>query len=254
MRTLPSGAQVDLFETLDSTSAETKRRAARGEVTPLWVVAREQTAGYGRRGRAWESQLGNFAGSLVFRPEGDPADFPQLSFVCAVAVRAALQKWAHEDRLALKWPNDILADGGKIAGLLLERIEMEGAPLVSMGVGVNIASSPQGMAYPTAKLADILAKSKVAPAVEDLLAAVDAAFWSAYEQWKAEGFQAIRKTWLRYAKGIGAAIRVQLPNETLNGYFEGLDDAGALILRQGDGRRVITAGEIMFGDPRAETI
>lgn len=248
MQRLPSGARLDLFDRIDSTSAEAKRRAAAGETGPLWILAREQTSGYGRRGRPWESRFGDFAGTFLFRPDRDPATFAQLSFVAGLAVYHALSDYADENVLALKWPNDVLLAGKKIAGLLLERIESESGPLVSVGVGVNIVSAPAGTPYPTARLIDRLRTGRAVPEPADLAVAIDREWGAAYTVWAREDFSVTRDKWLRVAKGVGEAIRVNLPGETLEGVFDGVDETGALILRQGDARRIITAGEIMFGD------
>jgi BirA family biotin operon repressor/biotin-[acetyl-CoA-carboxylase] ligase len=245
VKTLFGGARIELYETLDSTSSEAKRRAADGECGPLWIVALEQTAGYGRRGRAWESGAGDFAGTFLFAPDGDPASFGQLSFVVALAAYDALETYAPAGALSLKWPNDVLADGAKLAGLLLERIDHEGRACVAFGIGVNIASAPKGLPYATAKLA---ALTKTPPSPEDLAAAIDLAFQRRYRTWLNDGFSPVRDAWLRRAKGIGESVRVRLPDEEVFGLFEGLDETGALILKQGDARRLINAGEIMFGE------
>ncbi len=246
MQRLPSGAGLETYDTIDSTSAEAKRRAAAGDTGPLWILAREQTAGYGRRGRAWQSGAGNFAGSFLFSPESDPASFGQLSFVAAIALLFALSEYARDGVLELKWPNDILCEGGKLSGLLLERIDHEDAARVALGVGVNIIAAPPDLPYRAAKLIDVM--DSAPPTPEELARRIDHHFWNFYAAWVKDGFARIRETWLNHARGLGEPILVRLPGEEARGYFEGLDDAGALILRQGDARRFITAGEIMFGD------
>ncbi len=246
MQRLPTGARLETFDTIDSTSAEAKRRAAAREAGPLWILAGEQTAGYGRRGREWDMGAGNFAGTFLFSPEGDPASFGQLSFVAAIAVLFALSEYARDGVLALKWPNDILCGGAKISGLLLERIDHDDKALVALGIGVNIAAAPDDLPYPAAKLID--AMDGAPPTPEELVVRIDHHFWNMYMAWGKLGFAQIRETWLKHARGVGEPIVVRLPGEELRGYFEGLDETGALILRQGDACRYITAGEIMFGD------
>ncbi len=248
MKRLPSGARLEIFDTLDSTSAEAKRRVADGHAEPSWIVAREQTAGYGRRGRPWESGRGNFTATYVFAPYGDPADHGQLSYVVALGVIEALDGYAIDGALALKWPNDILAGSDKIAGILLEAVNMDARAYVCVGIGVNLRSAPQIADYPTARLADNLRAGAPLPAPEKLAAQIDEQFAAYYAIWRRDGFGPIRTAWLARAKGIGAMVRVRLPNEEFSGIFRDLDEAGALVLIVDDAERRITAGEIMFGD------
>lgn len=246
MAKLPSGAAVDIFDTLDSTSLEAKRRAATTSLltSPQWFVALKQTAGYGRRGRAWEQDAGDFAGTLLFRPDEPPERLGQISFVAALAVASALDEYVSAAKVVFKWPNDILANGGKIAGILLERVASAGAPLVTVGIGVNIVSKPRGVAYPTTRLVDI---AGAVPSPEDLAARIDRHFWVFFSEWKTRGFAEIRRLWLERAQGVGREVTVRLPNEEIGGVFEGLDETGALILRLDAGKRIISAGEVFFG-------
>lgn len=248
MAALSSRTRIEVFDTLGSTSAEARRRVAQGERGPLWFVARRQTAGYGRRGREWQSAAGDFAGTLVLTPEGNPSLHSQLSFVAALAVRAALSEFIDENRLTLKWPNDVLADDAKIAGLLLERFEGPGEPVIGLGIGINIVSAPKGMPYPTARLRDLMQQSVSAPGIEQVVEAIDQSWDHHYGMWRDKGFATIREHWLNHAKGVGAPIGVRLPQETVAGIFEGLDPNGALVLRQGNEKRIISAGDVFFGE------
>ncbi len=248
MKRLPSGARLEIFDRLDSTSAEAKRRAAAGAIEPAWIFAREQTAGYGRRGRPWESGLGNFAATYVFEPAGRPGDLGQLSYITALAVAEALDGYAIDGALALKWPNDVLLGGAKIAGLLLETVDVGGRVILCIGIGVNLNAAPRGLEYPVARLADHLRPGVSSPAPETLAAQIDEQFAAYYALWRRDGFSPIRAAWLARAKGVGAKVRVRLPNEEFSGIFTDLDETGALVLKVGDAERRITAGEIMFGD------
>jgi BirA family biotin operon repressor/biotin-[acetyl-CoA-carboxylase] ligase len=239
MARLPSGTALEIFDTLDSTSLEAKRWAADGESGPRWFVALTQTAGYGRRSREWEQRAGDFAGTLLFKPAAPADRLGQLSFVVALALAAALDEFIAEEKLTLKWPNDVLVEGGKCAGILLENL----GGVLSVGVGVNIVSKPQGLAYPTARLVD---QAKAPPAPSALLARLDDHFWRIYGQWQREGFAPIRNAWLARAAGMGKEIEVRLPNETIAGTFDGIDETGALILRSAAGTRTIAAGEVFF--------
>lgn len=244
---LPSGARLEIYDRLDSTSAEAKRRADDGERGPVWIMAREQTAGYGRRGRYWESGLGNFTATYLFEPGGDLSRHGQLSYVAALGVIEALDRYVIPNMLTLKWPNDVLAGSDKIAGILLESVTQDRRSVVSMGVGVNLQSAPTGLEYPTARLADNLRAGVDAPTPDDLAVRIDEQFTAHYDIWRRDGFAAIRKAWLIRAKGVGAPVRVRLPGEEFSGIFQDLDDDGALVLRIGDTERRVAAGEIMFG-------
>ena len=245
---LSSGARLEIFDRLDSTSAEAKRRAENGEHGPVWILAREQTGGYGRRGRHWDSGFGNFTATYLFEPGGDPSRHGQLSFVAALGVIEALDRYVAPGALCLKWPNDVLAGSDKIAGILLESVTQNKRSVVCMGIGVNLRSAPLNVDYPTARLADNLRVGAETPDAEEFAARVDDQFAAYYDMWRRSGFAPIREAWLERAKGIGSIIRVRLPAEEFSGVFEDLDADGALLLRNSDGQRRISAGEIMFGE------
>lgn len=239
MKKLPSGTTLEIFDTLDSTSAEAKRRAEAGQAGPCWFLALSQTAGYGRRGRGWEQRAGDFAGTLLFRPDASLERWGQISFIVALALAASVDEVVGEDKVALKWPNDVLIEGGKCAGVLLENL---GGSL-SIGVGVNIVTAPENMPYRVARL---IGHAAPPPSPQALLKSLDAHFWAFYGSWRAHGFAPIREAWLARAVGLGAAVTVRLPHEEISGVFEDMDESGALILRSGAGTRTIAAGEVFF--------
>lgn len=239
-----SGASLVLFQRLDSTSLEAKRRAADGVRGPVWIVALEQTAGYGRRGAPWVQSPGDVAATYLFDARAKSEALGQLSFVAGLAVAEAITHFAPRAQLSLKWPNDVLAGGRKIAGILLELVSgRSGTPLVAMGVGVNIVSKPDVVDYPTARLIDHL--DGAPPPPPEFLRELDASFerWSAL--WREAGFEAIRKAWLDSAAGLGAKISVRLPGETIEGVFQDLDQTGALVLDCDGTRRLVSAGAIL---------
>lgn len=236
-----SGARVEIFDTLDSTSLEAKRRAASGETGPLWIIALEQTSGYGRRGAAWVQEHGDVAATFLFRPDAPAADLPQLSFVAALAVADAIGRLACAP-LTLKWPNDILANGGKLAGILLELVGPE-PPLIALGIGVNVVSAPSKLDYPTARLLDLVEGAPPHPRA--FVQAIDEAFEVRRRKWEKEGFADVRREWLERAERRGRSVKVKLPGETLEGVFEDLDSTGALVLDLGGERRTIAAGSIL---------
>jgi BirA family biotin operon repressor/biotin-[acetyl-CoA-carboxylase] ligase len=246
-RPLPSGARLEIIETLDSTSLEAKRRAASGEAGPLWLIALRQTAGYGRRGAAWRQQEGDIAATFLFRESAPVETLPQLSFVAALALGDAIRRHAPQADLTLKWPNDVLARGGKIAGLLLELIGTAPSPdhagvLVALGAGVNVVSVPEGLDYPTARLVDFAAAT---PHPRAFVETLDETFDAWRRRWRAEGFSSVREEWLAHAEGLKRRIRVRLPGETVEGVFEDLDSDGGLILDCGGVRRAIAAGAVL---------
>ncbi|HBK91323.1 MAG TPA: biotin--[acetyl-CoA-carboxylase] ligase [Parvularcula sp.] len=233
-------SRIEVFPTLDSTSLEAKRRAALGEAGPLWIIALKQTAGYGRRGSEWLQEEGDIAATFLFRAQAPAERLPQLSFVAALALTEAIARFAPRAPLALKWPNDVLANGAKLAGLLLELVDA--GPLVALGAGVNIVSAPKGVAYPTARLIDFMREPPPAPRA--FVEALDETFEFRRRQWANEGFAPIRADWLDRAAGRGQRLRVNTPAGAVEGVFEDLDLSGALILNSDGERRAVAAGAV----------
>jgi BirA family biotin operon repressor/biotin-[acetyl-CoA-carboxylase] ligase len=239
-----AGARHLSFDALGSTNAEALARARAGERGPLWISARSQEAGRGRRGNAWISPPGNLYATLLLI-DPSPAIFaPQLSFVAALALHDGLGECAPRlgPALKLKWPNDLLLGKAKLAGILVEG-ESDSRFAVAVGIGVNCVSHPADTSFPATDLAE----AGVSTTPDDLLAALAAAMAQRLEQWqRGEGFSGIRTAWLKRAAGLGQPIRVRLPERELAGRFHGLDDAGRLQLEQPGGMTLVTAGEV-FG-------
>jgi BirA family biotin operon repressor/biotin-[acetyl-CoA-carboxylase] ligase len=234
------------YETLGSTSAEALALARAGERGPFWVTARSQSAGRGRRGSAWTSPPGNLYATLLLPEPSPPPAAPQLSFVAALALHDAVVECAPAlaASLQLKWPNDLLLGEAKLAGILIEG-ENAREFLVVIGIGVNCASHPPDTAYPATNLG--AAGALVTP--EQVFAALGAAMQRRLDRWRrGEGFADIRADWLKRAAGLGLPIRVRLPERELCGRFEGLDEAGRLLLAGAGGLTVVAAGEVFnFG-------
>ena len=213
-----------------------------GEGHGTAVLAIEQTAGRGRRGRPWFSPPGNFYCSIILDPGPDPARSSDLVFVAAVALRGALAGLAPLSQFACKWPNDILCDGAKVAGTLLEVMDAR----VILGVGVNIvAAPPAGITqYPATSLA---AAGSVADA-DAVYAAFTDQLGTWYALWRDQGFAHVRQAWLDHAIGVGHPVTVRLADASvLEGRFGGLDARGALLLDAADGtRRPVLAGDVFF--------
>ena len=234
---LPASIRLVPVNRIDSTNAEALRRAAAGAPSGTLVWARSQERGRGRHGRRWQSPPGNLYASLLLAPRCARRDWSQVSFVAAVAVVDALAVVAPALSVRFKWPNDILAPGGKIAGILLEATP-NGAGLV-IGVGVNVAIHPPG--------ATSLFAEGARPPVGEVLAAYAAAVMDWTVQWEALGFNLVRKAWMDRAAGLGDTIDVRLPHEKLRGIFRTLDRSGALVLDAGTGSpRRIAAGEVFL--------
>lgn len=243
--------RTDWLDSVDSTNEEAKRRAAAGERGPLWIAARVQTAGHGRRGRAWDSAPGNLFCTLLLRIEADPAACAQLAFAAGLAAAETADHWVPSDLVRLKWPNDVLVAGGKVSGCLLETGEDGQGRWLAVGVGMNLASAPAGTPFPATHLAAHLAPGAAAPAPEQALDRLAAAFDRWQEIWKADGFAPLRTAFLARAAGLGEPIVARLADGSeLSGAFEDLDETGALILREPSGtRRAISAGDIFFPSP-----
>lgn len=201
-----------------------------------WLVARSQTAGRGRQGRQWQSPPGNFHGStlVVLRPDDPPA--PSLSLASGLALIGAAQIAAPGAELQLKWPNDLLLGGAKLAGILLER---SGDRIVA-GFGVNLVEAPILEGRATAALASAITPQAFAPLIA-------AAFARALETWRS--VDSLAEAWLARAHPIGTPLTVNAaPGEQVSGLFDGLEFGGALRLRLADGSvRVMHAGDVSLG-------
>ncbi len=243
---------VVVFEDLDSTNAEARRRADAGERGPVWLLARRQSAGRGRRGRAWDAGQGNLTATLLLTLDKPPLQAAQLAFVAALAVGRMADAYIPGGLARFKWPNDILIEGKKASGMLIESGAAVGGGLwLAVGIGINLADYPQDVEQPATALAQYLRHDVIrAPTQDEALEALSAAFNAVLTQWLAEGFEPIRQAWLARAVGIGGSCTARLDNETVSGTAQGLDADGALLLRLPGGQsRRITAGDIFFGAP-----
>ncbi|WP_111431708.1 biotin--[acetyl-CoA-carboxylase] ligase [Rhodobacteraceae bacterium DSL-40] len=247
----PASVGRSVHEALDSTNAEALRRIAGGETGPFWILAGRQTMGRGRRGRGWSSLPGNFYASYAFTPPGGPAEAALRSFTAALALHDALVDATGRPQLfALKWPNDVLLSGHKLAGILLETgAGPRHAPVaLVIGIGVNLAASPDAAALeagavPPISLAEATGISVPPAEFLDLLA-------PRFEHWEArlrrEGFGPIRAAWLARAARIGEEVTARLPGREIRGIFRSLDESGAILLDTASGRVALPAAEIFF--------
>ena len=231
---------------LGSTSDEAKALAAAGAPAGTVIWALEQTGGRGRLDRRWSSPRGNLFSSFLLRPEATPAQAAELGFVAALAVADAVASFiAQPDDIRLKWPNDVLVDGAKIAGILLEARSASSGLVdwVVLGIGINIAAAPEGTPYPATCVAGL---TQTAPSVETVLEALATSLAHWLDIWDRRGFPPIREAWLDRARGLGETLQIRQGNATLSGRFLDLDLDGALVLETETGVRRITAGDVYF--------
>ena len=217
--------EIKQFNSLTSTNI-TARDYPIGSI----VMAETQTAGRGRYGRVWQSPRGNLYVSFVF--ESNPMRDKYLSFLTGLALAESLPEF----NVRLKWPNDVLLEGKKVAGILLETTGNK----IIVGIGVNLVSNPdKNMLYPTANLGGRLSPIGL---VKRLMIQYDALF----DVFNKKGFKKIRARWLDLATGVGETISVHLPTEELIGTFKGISDDGALLLKIGKKVRSVTAGDVFL--------
>jgi BirA family biotin operon repressor/biotin-[acetyl-CoA-carboxylase] ligase len=237
---------VEVYDELDSTNLEARRRAEAGAEGPVWICALHQSAGKGRRGRAWSTQTGNLAATLLFVTDKRPIEAAQASFVAALAAHELAETCLGAGAARLKWPNDLLVHERKAAGILVESgARPDGRLWLAVGVGVNLRHAPDNVERPATAIADHMAGPPPAPA--DALDVLARAFERWRQVWEREGFAPIGRAWTERAHGIGARCEARLTHETLQGVAEGLEPDGALRLRLDGGQvRRITAGDVFF--------
>lgn len=244
---VPPGWSLLHLPSTGSTNAEARALAGQGAPEGTVVWADVQTAGRGRQDREWKSGGENLLFSVIVRPDCGLAESGQLSFMSAVALAEAVEILEPAVRLVCKWPNDLLGGNGKLCGILLEGCGLKnGKPdAVIVGIGLNMTWLPEGETlYPASSLAQEGAELSREAVLEAFLGRFSA--W--IDCWKAEGFGPLREAWLTRAKGLGGPVTVRLPNETVHGVFETLDEDGALVLSgQPEGTRLIRAGDVFFG-------
>ena len=253
-RALSAGYKLAAFERTGSTNTDAVERAPAGEPGPMWFVTSAQTAGRGRRQRAWIAPKGNLAASVLEVLDIAPAVAATIGFAAGLAEEAALEKVSLEaalrlgpdrPRYALKWPNDVLAGGKKLVGIGLEAEAVGDRLAVVVGIGTNVVAAPEGTPTPAVSLAAL----GVQISAEELFSALSDAWVEFLGIWdNGRGFAEIRKLWLARACGLGERVAINTGTMTLEGIFDTIDDTGCLIVRTADGRRLpVAAGEVFFG-------
>lgn len=237
--------RVETSAEIDSTNDALKARAQRGAEEGIVLRADVQTAGKGRRGRKWVSEAGNLYTSLLLRPTKTPAEAATLGFVMAIALGRLLRA-VLKAPVEHKWPNDVLVDGCKISGILLESGGITGGKVdwLVLGIGVNLRHHPAETLYPTT---DLLAAGGPVLTPDQALDLLLAEFRPLYAAWVAGGFAALRADWLAHCRGLGEPIVARLERDEISGRFEDIDADGTLLIRTDDGAlKRIAAGDIFL--------
>jgi BirA family biotin operon repressor/biotin-[acetyl-CoA-carboxylase] ligase len=254
-RAAAAGYKLATFDKTGSTNSEAMQRAREGERGPMWFVTTEQTAGRGRRQRAWIAPRGNLASSILEVMDVTPAVAATLGFaaglsleaaVRAVSVEAALRTGGADPfKFGLKWPNDVLAGGKKLTGILLEAEAVPGGLAIVVGIGTNVIAAPEGTPTPATSLHAL----GIEVGAEELFRALSDAWVEFRAIWdNGRGFAEIRKRWLERAAGLGEKVAIHAGAETIEGIFDTIDEAGCLVVRTAEGRRLpVAAGEVYFG-------
>ncbi len=245
-----AGYRLETHDNVSSTNFLALFHAQRDPLAtdPLWITARQQSAGRGRGSNSWYSPSGNLYATLLLRNPADAKVAPQLSFVAALAVHDAILERASglRGKLTLKWPNDLLCEDKKIAGILIESNNLGAGLAVGIGVGVNCVAHPWKADFPLAFPATDLRTAGAEVAAEDLFLSLSRTMVERLEQWRGGvGFALVRADWLARSAGLGGEMQARLPNRTLLGRWAGLDETGCLLLRLDDGTlERIAAGEV----------
>ena len=253
-RALSAGYKLAAFERTGSTNTEAIEHARSGERGPMWFVTSEQTAGRGRRQRAWIAPRGNLAASILEVMNVPPAVAATLGFAAGLAEEAALEKVSLEaalrlgegrPRYALKWPNDVLVGGKKLVGIGLEAEIIGDRLAVVVGMGTNVVAAPEGTPTPAVSLAAL----GVQISAEELFSALSDAWVEFRGIWdNGRGFGEIRRLWLARAAGLGEPVAINTGAATIAGTFDTIDETGCLMVRTAEGKLFpIAAGEVYFG-------
>ncbi|EIM75871.1 biotin/acetyl-CoA-carboxylase ligase [Nitratireductor aquibiodomus RA22] len=255
-----AGYRLEAHESVGSTNALALDHARAGDPGNLWVVASRQESGRGRRGREWATPPGNLAATLLNVGHFEPATAATLGFVAGLALSDALLAVVPEKRIAvaadggdmpggrfaLKWPNDVLADGAKLSGILLESaILPDGRFAIAVGIGVNVVSHPDNTPYPATSLSALGFGGDAG----DLFLALSDAWVDNSRLWNGgRGLDAIRSRWLKRAAGLGTQVSIRVDGRVARGTFETIDEACRFVIREADGSLLrIAAGDVHFG-------
>lgn len=240
-------APVEVFDEIDSTVLEARRRAERGELGPVWLIAKRQTAGRGRRGRPWASFEGNLLATYLFTTDRPPSEIALLGFATGVAIAETIDSIIGAGSATLKWPNDVFVDGAKAAGILLDSGALPGGGAwVALAFGVNLASAPENLDQDTISLREILPPDAPAPEPLQFLAMLRPRLEAWAVRMLSDGFEPLRQAWLQRAHGLGREARVAQGENIIEGRIVGISARGELELDTDTGRRLIAAGDVLL--------
>jgi len=247
-RALQHGYRLQSHESVTSTNQLAITKARQGDAGRLWIVANEQTQGVGRRGRAWYSPAGNLYASLLLVTDFSPEQAATLGFVAGVAMAEALREVTQNTtKIRLKWPNDVLFDGEKITGILVERLTLkQGMAASIIGIGINVVHAPLQANYPVTSLKT----QGLSLSSGEIFTHLSAAWAVNFDLWEREGgFESIQKKWLEFGYGLGEKIHVIRQGKIISGIFKTIDATGQLVIKtEGKGEVTISAGDVHFGD------
>ncbi len=253
----PTGVGRIVLDTVDSTLSHATQIAPT-LAAPTWILAHKQTAGRARRGRIWSDPVGNFAATLLMQPKGRIDQQALRSFIAALALfDSIVSVTGRAAGLALKWPNDVLLNGGKLAGILLESPGGAGGSgaggsgaggnhTLLIGIGVNLLNVPDTVEKGATRPVSLLSETGAKITPEEFLNVIAPAFARYEAQFNTYGFAPIRTAWLKRAARLGQVITARTGLHETTGTFETIDDSGALILKTAQGRQAISAGEVFF--------
>ena len=260
---IAAGYRLEAHDSVGSTNAIALERAVAGDPGKLWVVSKKQESGRGRRGRVWATPDGNLAATLLLVEPYELKLAATLGFVAGLALADALDavvpnrrisiatdgggagRGPHGDRFELKWPNDVLADGSKLSGILLESTLLPGnRAALAIGIGVNVVSYPEDVPYPATSLKAL----GFAGDAEALFVALSDAWNQNIGVWAGGGgLTEVRRRWLARAAGLGSEVAVRVDGNVVRGVFETIDDDCRFVIRTGGELVKIAAGDVHFG-------
>jgi len=258
---LAANYRLEAHDSVGSTNALALERAAAGDGGRLWIVSKRQESGRGRRGRVWATPEGNLAATLLLVENYELKQAATLGFVAGLALADALDAVVPDrrisiaadgggqagrgDRFELKWPNDVLAHGAKLAGILLESSLLPGNRVaLAIGIGVNVVAHPEDVPYPAVSLKAL----GFTGGAESLFLALSDAWAESIRVWNGgAGLTTIRQRWLSRAAGLGSEVAVRVDGNVVRGVFETIDEDCRFVIRAGDGVVKIAAGDVHFG-------
>ena len=242
-----TAGDITVLNSVDSTMEAARRRLSDGATEPFAIAAKRQTQGRGRSGRAWQTASGNLAVTFYMPFDGTYAEAARLGFAVSLGVRDTIEVLAPGSQIHLKWPNDVLLNGKKVCGILLENLggRADGRLQILIGIGINLADHPDP-AESNWPPTSVTAETGISPGFEIALRSIVRTVPDRLRGELESGFEATRDRWLRHAARRGEALTARLSDETITGIFTDIDPSGALVLETGRGMRKVTAGDVFF--------